>query len=154
MQLAFAMQQTRFTPKVKPVYETFEHTADLGLRVTAPNLPTLLAEAGTGLASMIVANLDAVELVEERAIAIEGADREYLIFDWLSELLYLYETRHLVLRAFDVQLTASGLKAIAHGERLDPDRHVLDHEVKAITYHQLKLEQSTSGWLLEVIVDI
>jgi SHS2 domain-containing protein len=60
----------------------------------------------------------------------------------------------LVLRAFDVHLTEIGLKAAARGERLDPERHVLDHEVKAITYHQLKLEQTTSGWLLEVIVDI
>jgi SHS2 domain-containing protein len=136
------------------MYDTFEHTADLGLRVTAADLPTLFAEAGTGLASMIVANLDAVRLVEQQTIDLQGTERDYLVFDWLSELLYLYETQHLVLRAFEVQLTDSGLSAVARGEKLDPDRHVLDHEVKAITYHQLKLEQTNGGWLLEVIVDI
>jgi SHS2 domain-containing protein len=136
------------------MYDTFEHTADLGLRVTAADLPTLFAEAGTGLASMIVANLDVVRLVEQQTIDLQGTERDYLVFDWLSELLYLYETQHLVLRAFEVQLTDSGLSAVARGEKLDPDRHVLDHEVKAITYHQLKLEQTNGGWLLEVIVDI
>jgi SHS2 domain-containing protein len=136
------------------MYETFEHTADLGLRVRAADLPTLLAEAGKGLASMIVANLEEVRLVEQRKIEIDGSDRDYLVFDWLSELLYVYETQHLVVRDFQVQLTEHGLTANARGEKLDPQRHVLDHEVKAITYHQLKLEQTSDGWLLEVIVDI
>jgi SHS2 domain-containing protein len=136
------------------MYETFEHTADLGLRVRAVDLPTLLAEAGKGLASMIVANLDEVRLVEERKIEIDGADQDYLVFDWLSELIYVYETQHLVLCDFDVKLTEFGLVANARGERLDPQRHVLDHEVKAITYHELKLEETSVGWLLEVIVDI
>ena len=136
------------------MYETFEHTADLGLRVRAPDLPTLFAEAGKGLASMIVANLDQVRLVEEREIEIDGADRDYLVFDWLSELLYVYETQRLVLRDFEVQTTENGIVATARGERLDPERHILDHEVKAITYHELKLEQTADGWLLEAIVDI
>ena len=136
------------------MYETFEHTADLGLRVRAADLPALLAEAAKGLASMIVANLDDVRLVEERKIEVDGADRDYLVFDWLSELLFVYETQHLVLRDFDVRLTENGLQAVARGERLDPQRHVLDHEVKAITYHALKLEETSEGWLLEVIVDI
>src|SRR3712207_3700004 len=113
------------------MYETFEHTADLGLRVRAANLPALFADAGRGLASMIVANLDAVRTVEERPLTIAGADRDYLVFDWLSELLYLYESQHLVLVDFDIQIDEHGLTATARGERLDAERHVLDHEVKA-----------------------
>ena len=136
------------------MYETFEHTADLGLRVRAINLPELFADAGRGLTSMIVADLDEVRLVEEHRVQIDEIDRDYLIFDWLSELLYLYESKHLLLRDFDVQLTSSGLTAIARGEPLDLQRHVVDHEVKAITYHELKLQPTADGWLLEVIVDI
>jgi SHS2 domain-containing protein len=46
------------------------------------------------------------------------------------------------------------LRAAAWGEPVDPARHELDHEVKAITYHGLKLERDGDGWLAEVIVDI
>ncbi len=47
-----------------------------------------------------------------------------------------------------------GLEAAAWGEPMDPSRHELNHEVKAITYHGLKVEQTADGWLAEVIVDI
>ena len=60
----------------------------------------------------------------------------------------------MLLCRFDVAVAASGLKATAHGEPIDPARHVLDHEVKAITYHGLRVEPTTDGWQAEVIVDI
>ncbi len=48
----------------------------------------------------------------------------------------------------------TGLSALAHGEMYDPLRHLLEHEVKAITYHAFKVEQTNDGWLAELIVDI
>ena len=134
--------------------EVFEHTADLGLRIRAPNLESLFAEAARGLFSVIVANLDTVQPVVEVPIEIVGEERDYLLFDWLSELLYLYETQHVLLSHFDIQLSENRLMAKARGEKIDLARHKLEHEVKAITYHGLKLEQETSGWLAEVIIDI
>jgi SHS2 domain-containing protein len=136
------------------MYEIFEHTADLGLRVTAPDLIGLFAEAGRGLASMMVANLDAVQPVEERKLEVEGADADYLLFDWLTELLYIFDTERLLLTSFDLQIDQAGLRAVCRGEKLDPARHRLEHEVKAITYHHLKVEQTNEGWQAEVIVDI
>lgn len=136
------------------MYEVFEHTADLGLRVTAPDLNTLFAEAGCGLFSMVVENLEDVRPVRLQEFRIAGADREYLLFDWLNELLYVCDTERLAFSQFDVNVADSGLTAVARGEPLDPARHRLTHEVKAITYHHLKLEQSAAGWLAEVIVDI
>ncbi|MHC4142845.1 MAG: archease, partial [Planctomycetota bacterium] len=81
-------------------------------------------------------------------------DRVYLLFDWLHELLVAFETRRLVLSEFRVRVSDTGLAAEVRGEGLDPDRHRLLHEVKAITYHGLKLEQTAAGWQAEVIVDI
>jgi SHS2 domain-containing protein len=135
-------------------YETFEHTADLGLRVRADDLNALFADAARGLFSMIVVDLDTVRPVESVTIAVPGQPSELLLFDWLNELLYIYDVRRLLLCAFDVHVTAEGLEATARGEPIDPARHVLDHEVKAITYHGLKLERQPGGWLAEVIVDI
>lgn len=136
------------------MYEIFEHTADLGLRVKAPDLETLFADAGRGLTSMIAANLEAIQPVREVTLRVAGTRRDDLLFDWLSELLYLFESEHLLLNAFSVQFDDDGLQAAARGEPLDETRHQLEHEVKAITYHGLKVEQTSEGWLAEVIVDI
>jgi SHS2 domain-containing protein len=136
------------------MYEVFEHTADLGLRVRAADLDSLFAEAGQGLFSVIVENL--ADVRQDREVTFQLAERDpvYLLFDWLNELLYTFESQHLLLSQFAVGVTATGLRATARGEPVDPDRHRLDHEVKAITYHGLKLEQTPDGWLAEVIVDI
>ena len=136
------------------MYETFEHTADLGLRVRAADLPTLFTEAACGLMSVIVANLDEVKPVREMTLEVAGDALDELLFDWLSEVLYAFESEHLLLSEFAVELTGAGLKATARGEPLDVARHQLEHEVKAITYHGLKVEQTAEGWLAEAILDI
>jgi len=136
------------------MYETFEHTADLGLRVRASDLDTLFAEAAACLFSAIVEELSTVQPLQRIDLTIEGTDREYLLFDWLRELLYRFDSRHLLLCRFEAHVGSTGLTGSAWGEPLDPQRHSLAHEVKAITYHGLKVEQTADGWLAEVIVDI
>lgn len=139
---------------INRMYETFDHTADLGLRVRAPDLNTLFMEAGLALFASIIEDLQSVRPLESHGIEIPGDERELLLFDWLKELLYLFDAKHLVFGRFDIAVSEMGLHATAWGEPLDRERHVLLHEVKAITYHQLKVEQTTDGWLAEVIVDI
>jgi SHS2 domain-containing protein len=136
------------------MFETFDHTADLGLRILSQDLNTLFAEAGLALFSTIVENIDAVRPLQQVDFDIPGDDREYLLFDWLRELLYRFDGEHLVLCRFSVQVRPDGLTAQAWGEPLDRTRHQLNHEVKAITYHGLRLEPAATGWLAEVIVDI
>ena len=136
------------------MYETFDHTADLGLRIRASDLNALFAEAGRALFAVIVEELDTVQPRQELRIEIAGDEREFLFFDWLKELLYHFDVQHVLFSSFEVQVGDAGLNALARGEPLDLDRHRLLHEVKAITYHGLTLEQTDEGWLAEVIVDI
>lgn len=136
------------------MYETFDHTADLGLRIRAGDLNELFAEAGRALFSVIVANLDEVALGVVADIELESEDCELLLLDWLNELLYLFESQRLVCRSFEVHVDGNRLTAAVHGEELDETRHRVEHEVKAITYHELKLEPMADGWLAEVILDI
>ncbi len=136
------------------VFEFFGHTADLGLRVTAPDLERLLAEAAHGLLAMLVDNPQQVQVTSTVEVKISGQDPVYLLFDFLSELLVIFDTRQLLLADFDVEVSGDGLHARARGEQLDPARHRLAHEVKAITYHGLKVEKTDDGWLAELIVDI
>ena len=136
------------------MYEFFEHTADLGLRIRAPKLETLFAEAGEALFAAIVEDLRTVEPRQQIEVRLAADDRDYLFFDWLKELLYHFDAEHLLLSRFEVRLSDAGLHGKAWGEPLDRSRHALAHEVKAITYHGLRLEQTPDGWLAEVIVDI
>jgi SHS2 domain-containing protein len=137
------------------MFETFDHTADLGLRVRAESLEALFEDAARGLFSVLVANLAEVRAVQEKTYRVEGESPDYLLFDWLNELLYTFETEKLLLGEFQVRFDGGGLFAACRGEPVDAARHVLDHEVKAITYHGLKVERAAGGdWLAEVIVDI
>src|SRR5262245_17389820 len=136
------------------MHELFEHTADLGLRATAPDLNALFAEMAACLVSAMVEDPASVRPLEEVKIELAGTDREYLLFDWLKELLLRFESDRMLFAAFDVKVIDSGLTATVHGEPYDPAQHVLAHEVKAITYHELKVVREANGWLAEVIVDI
>lgn len=136
------------------MYETFEHTADLGLRARASDLNTLFAESAAALFSVLVEDLNTVEPRQRVDVQIVGDEHEYLLFDWLKELLYRFDAEHLLFRRFEVHVSDAGLTGTAWGEPFDPARHALSHEVKAITYHGLKVEQTPEGWLAEVIVDI
>ena len=136
------------------MYELFEHTADLGLRVRAPDLNTLFAEAGLALFTAILEDPGTVVASQPLEVRLADDDREYLLFDWLKTLLYHFDAEHLVFARFDVEVREDGLTATAWGEPLDRGRHELGHEVKAITYHGLRVEQTADGWLAEVIVDI
>jgi len=136
------------------MYETFDHTADLGLRMRAPDLDNLFAEAAQALFSTIVEDLSTVEPRQKIDVNLPADDREYLLFDWLKELLFHFDSEHLLFGRFEVHVGSDGLTGAAWGEPLDRSRHVLEHEVKAITYHGLRVEQTDDGWLAEVIVDI
>jgi SHS2 domain-containing protein len=136
------------------MYETFEHTADVGLRARAADVNTLFAEAARAMFSVMAGNLDAVRPLEEVEITLGPDDLDALLRAWLGELLYVFHVRKLLLVDFSVAVSDEGLRGTARGEPIDPVRHALDVEVKAVTWHGLKVEQTQDGWLAEVIVDI
>jgi SHS2 domain-containing protein len=136
------------------MHEIFEHTADVGLRIQARDLESLLAEAGKALFSVIVANLDSVRPVKEVQFTVKGTDYEELLHDWLAELLFTFHAARMVFAEFTVKIGEDGITAIGRGEPLDFARHEIDTEIKAITWHELKIEHVPEGLLAEVIVDI
>src|SRR5262245_26951765 len=100
------------------MYETFDHTADLGLRIRADNLEELFVEAAKALFATIVEDLDSVAPSRELEIQLAGDDREMLLFDWLRLLLYHFDGGHLLLSRFEVHIDDAGLKGRAWGEPL------------------------------------
>jgi SHS2 domain-containing protein len=136
------------------MYEVFEHTADLGIRIRADDLNALFVEAGHALFSVITQDTSAIRPIETVEFQIEAQEMDYLLVDWLNELLFAFESRGLLLTDFSVKIDGEHLQARAQGEPVDDARHRLEHEVKAITYHGLQVIRSDQGWLAEVILDI
>lgn len=137
------------------MYEIIDRSTDLLLRITAPDLPQLFAEAARGLTSILVDSPDDVLPSREIAFDIAGSPEEldYLLFDWLNELLYLFDTEEILLAKFDVTLTDEGLTATALGERLDPGRHRLNFEINNISYDHLSLDQTQSPPTAEIVIN-
>ncbi len=154
------------------MFRTFDHTADVGLRIEAATLPELFADAGRALLSVLVDDPDAFEAREQLELSLTADRADDLLFDYLSELLYRFSAEQFVPVHYDVEVDADvnanvevnadvEVKAEAHklkarlkGERFDPQRHAGAAEVKAITYHGLKLEKKDNGYLAEAIVDV
>ncbi len=136
------------------MYEVFEHTADLGLRVRAADLETLFAEAGKGLYSLIVDLASGASRGKRRASAFPADELDYLLLRLAQRAVVRLREGSLLFSEFTVTRDAEGISATPAASRSIRTRHELDHEVKAITYHGLKVEQESGGWLAEVIVDI
>ena len=137
-------------------FEVFEHTADVGLRVDARSLDELFVEAARGLFALTVENPEAIEPRQPVMFELESESLEGLFVDWLRELIFRFETEHLLLCEFQVQVFDGNrrLRAECRGEPADWSRHLPDNELKAVTYHGLRVEQTPSGWEAEVILDI
>ncbi len=134
-------------------FELLEHTADVGLRARGATLAELLAAAAQGMFSILVeeggvAERQAVE------VEVEAADAEELVHGWLRELLYRFSADGLVFGRFEVEeATPRRVRAVCHGEPFDPDRHQ-GTEIKAVTWHDFRVEQTPEGWVAEVLFDI
>ena len=136
------------------MFTVFEHTADLGVRVEAASLPDALADAAAGLFAVIAGDLAQIRPIVAETFTVPGSDPTWLLYDFLGELHAAFEIRRMLFREFQVTITGDGLEATARGERYDPARHVLAHEVKAITQHELAVDRGPDRCTATYIVDI
>ena len=135
-------------------FRTIEHTADIGIEVEADNLSELFEGVAAAMFSLIV-DPDTVRQTVERELSLESGDLEELLFMWLNELLFVLYADGLLFSGFKVKdIGEDRLVATAIGEKLDPQRHRLDEEIKAATYHEMMVERRDDGWKARVIFDV
>jgi SHS2 domain-containing protein len=135
-------------------FRILEHTADVGFEAFGATREEAFANAARALMHLIV-ELDAIELREAVPIEVQGPDPESVLVNWLSEILYRHDAEGWLFRDFEInRLENHSLSALAQGEKSQPSRHQLKLMVKAITYHQLALEETPAGWRAQVYVDI
>ena len=140
-------------------FRTFDHTADIGLAVRADSREDLLETAArAAFAQMLEDWPTEVEVIDEVVARVmnglQGDDGERLV-TWLQELLYHFETKHLVPLAFDFREKGPrALHARVGFGRFDPARHRTGLEVKAVTYHGLEVREEASRWTARIILDV
>jgi SHS2 domain-containing protein len=138
------------------VFRFFDHIADVGMEITADSAADAFMTAGRGLMEWI-GTPPSVTTTCESPVDVSADDMESLLVGWLQELLYRFYHLHLYLidvSAFELDTDRLRVKAILREkvweESLSPDYR----EVKAVTYHQIKIVQDDTCWRASVILDI
>ena len=135
-------------------YEVFEHTADIGIHAYGSTLAELFLHAAQGMESLMVTP-EQVETVTSREMTVEGHDNVSLLIAWLNELIFLFDTEYLLFRDFVIEsISETRLSARASGEVYDARRHDLSSAIKAVTWHEASITQSSEGYKARIIFDI
>ncbi len=137
-----------------PDFEILDHPADIGFRARGRSLPELFETCAHALLS-IRAEVDDVSPLCSYTFSATGPDRESLLVNFLSEILYLVDGTPVALNSVQVrELAETVVDAVGLGEARDPARHRVKVIVKAVTYHQLQVSQIGEFWEATVYLDI
>ncbi|MEW6170759.1 MAG: archease [Candidatus Omnitrophota bacterium] len=137
-----------------PKYKLISHTADMGLEIFGKNYKELFTNAAFGFSSLIT-DLKKIKPVKIHKINLKAQNIEELFLNWLRELIFLYSAKQLIFKKFSfVKLNQIMLESIAFGEKIDLARHAIKIDIKAVTYHQFKIEKNKSGLKATVIFDV
>jgi SHS2 domain-containing protein len=133
-------------------------TADIAFCAWGETLEETFVAAATAVVQVMVENLDAIRPCQERRITVEHEALDLLLFNFLQEFVYYKDAEQLLLVVVQVEIAMhegrNRLTSTARGERLDPTRHHLRVDVKAVTLHRFHLQQREHGWEALVILDI
>ena len=135
-------------------YRIFGTTADLGVAARGKGLGEVCAQAARGMFSVLI-DLRSVRPLQAYPVTARGDDAASMLVAFLNELIFLHATQGLVMRRFEVKVGAGfNLEATAWGEEIDLERHCIETDIKAATYHRVSVEQRNGLWRARVILDV
>jgi SHS2 domain-containing protein len=133
-------------------FQELDHTADVLIRVNAPDIPSLFTEAATAMFTLITSNRNDGGIV--RVVSLEGESNEDLLYDFLAELLFIAEVDRLIFSAVTVEISENSLHAVARGEVFEPARHAGAMEIKGISYSGMKIQEGKDGYQVDILFDV
>jgi SHS2 domain-containing protein len=141
-------------------FEFFDVTADVGYRAYGDTIENAFENAALAMFEVIT-DTSTVKEENEKKIQLEAEDEYAILYDWLSELLFLHDSEYMVFSKFEVKIDRKIeesqkkyiLEASVHGEEFDPRRHERRSEVKAVTYHMMDIKAG-DPYMIQVILDI
>ena len=134
-------------------FEIIDHTADVAIAAYGADLKKAFANAALGMFS-IITDLDIVNEKVIRDVEVTSEDMKDLLVSWLNELLFVCEVDKILFKRFDIsELSDTRMLAKCYGEKINLKRHKIKAEIKAATYHMLKIEEG-NGVRVQVLFDI
>jgi SHS2 domain-containing protein len=138
---------------MKP-FEIIDHTADIGIIAYGSDIKQVFANAALGLFNLM-ADLDNLKEGTKREIELSAEDVEVLLVEWLNELIYISDVEHIIFKRFEInELSNTKLKATCFGEKIKPGQHRLKREIKAATYHMLRINKEDRNYKVQIIFDV
>ena len=139
-------------------YRFLEHTTDALVEAWGPTLERAFVAAAKGLFETMI-NAQSVEAKTEEPVSTSGHDESELLYNWLEELLLRFEVRAMVYSEFridPISRSSSSLDLIARvkGERYDRAKHGAKTEIKAVTYHWMKIDRGPSQVRVRFLLDL
>ena len=143
----------------KAGFEFRDHTADVQVRSWGSSLEEAFSQTAYSLMATITPDLKKITPKVERKITIKAEDKEALLFDFLSEFLYIFDVDELVFSQIYVSKIEKfndnyKLQATLKGEKFDLVKHEIGIEVKAITYSFLNIEEKHASTIIDIVYDI
>jgi SHS2 domain-containing protein len=133
-------------------------TADVAFEASGRDLVELFTAAADATMNVMVADLNTIGEREAVTIIVEHEELDMLLFNFLQELIFFKDARRLLLRVPSVSIDSGAagfsLHATAIGEELNPEKHNLIVDVKAVTLYRYHLQQTEVGWVATVVLDI
>ncbi len=135
-------------------FEIIDHTADVGVVAYGASIEELFTNAALAVFSLITEPESVGDSVR-LDVAVKSESRDGLLVDWLNELIYLFDVKHVLFSRFDIEsLTETDIRAICYGESFDPMKHKIMAGVKAATYHMLQFTEEDEGYRAQIILDV
>lgn len=136
-------------------FEFLEHTADTTIKAQGKDLKEAFEQAALGFYE-VVTDLSQISAKKSRSVSISSEDIESLLYDWIGELIFIFDTEYFV--ACEVTITnfvndkngEFSLKANLKGEEFDLSKHEQGSEVKAITYSYMKVNDKSVEFTLDL----
>jgi protein archease len=138
-------------------FEILEHTADIGIAAYGKNKREVFINAAKGMFEIIAGETKNLKENFYDKIKLEADNLEGLLFAWLNELLYINETKLVILSKFKIkELSDYQLKAEVGGAKINLPSIKIIKEIKAVTYHRLEIKKDEESglWRAQVIFDI
>jgi SHS2 domain-containing protein len=144
-------------------FKYLEHSTDAFVLAHGSSLEELFENCAKGLVN-IMFDIDKVESCQFVTIAADDEDLEHLLYDWLEKILLKILIERIVLSRFSIKICENDtkvagkkkyfLKALAGGEKVSYDKHNYKIEIKAITFHELKIKRIGTRYIATFLADL
>ncbi len=131
-------------------------TADAAIEARGDTLEELFSASAMATFTVMV-DTDGVQPETGKVLHLENSDIDGLLFDWLSEIIYLKDSEFMVFSKFDITITKDkdySLNADIFGEEINPSKHDFKCDVKAITFHLFDVYKKDEKWISRFILDL